>query len=82
VGLIVPIGRLNWELDHPFEPWPRPSVLQCWAFEALQGAVKAGHTETSFWVNDGPVREPELGRIVARIRRYGLLDPRCHSYPG
>jgi hypothetical protein len=81
-GLMVPIGRLNWELDHPGKPWPWPSVLQCWAYEAFEGCAKAGDTETDFWVNGSRVREPELGRIVTHIRRYGLLDPRCHSYPG
>jgi hypothetical protein len=73
-GLIFPIGRLRWEADHPGEPYPWLSVLQCWAWDSFRKDLEAGRTESSLVCNSGRLSEGELRRIVTFARRYQLLE--------
>jgi len=75
-GLIFPIGRLRWEADHPGQPYPWPSILQCWAWDSFRKDLEAGRTESSLICNGRRVSESELRRIVAFARRYQLLEIR------
>jgi hypothetical protein len=75
-GVILPIGRLRWELDHPLEPYPWLSILECFAWDSFKKDVESGRTESSLICNGRRLSEAEMRRIVALDQRYQMLELR------
>jgi hypothetical protein len=65
-GVIMPLGRLHWELDHPGEPYPSEGFCRRLFFSWCQSALKAHRP--------GPLTEDKMHRIVGYARRYGFLN--------
>lgn len=70
-GVVMPMGRLHWELDHPGEPYPYEGFVRRLFFYQCDSALKAGRPGN--FVYGEPLTEEKMSRIVSYARRYGFL---------
>jgi hypothetical protein len=71
-GVLMPLGRLYWELDHPGTPYPQYGFCDRLWVRSCDQDLKAGRTESTVLFNGSRVPESKMRRIIAYARRYGF----------
>lgn len=70
-GLIMPMGELRWELDHPGEPYPYEGFCRRLFFSLCESALRDSRSCT---FTGKPLTENQMRRVVFYARRYGFLN--------